>query len=52
MLTFNPEERISAIQCLEHPFFKNYEDELDGSHISKIKFDWNWDNFALSRSKL
>lgn len=52
MFCFNPEKRITALECLEHPFFAEYEEELDGTHVSKEKFDWSWDDFELSRPKL
>ena len=25
---------------------------MDGSHVSKEKFDWSWDDFELTRPKL
>ncbi|CAD8067775.1 unnamed protein product [Paramecium sonneborni] len=51
MITFNPEQRYTVEQCLQHPYF----DELhnpDEEPLSGKPFDWSWDNFDPTKEIL
>ncbi|CAD8150930.1 unnamed protein product [Paramecium octaurelia] len=51
MITFNPEQRYTVEQCLQHPYF----DELhnpDEEPLSGKAFDWSWDNFEPTKEIL
>ncbi|CAK65880.1 unnamed protein product (macronuclear) [Paramecium tetraurelia] len=51
MITFNPEQRYTVEQCLQHPYF----DELhnpDEEPLSGKAFDWSWDNFDPTKELL
>ncbi|CAK73378.1 unnamed protein product (macronuclear) [Paramecium tetraurelia] len=51
MITFNPEQRYTVEQCLQHPYF----DELhnpDEEPLSGKAFDWSWDNFEPTKELL
>ncbi|CAD8063842.1 unnamed protein product [Paramecium sonneborni] len=51
MITFNPEQRYTVEQCLQHPYF----DELhnpDEEPLSGKAFDWSWDNFDPTKEIL
>lgn len=52
MLSFNPDKRISAEECLEHSFFEEYADEIKDIKPSKYVFDWSWDNFEPTKDLL
>lgn len=51
MLTFNPDKRYTAEECLAHPYFDGLHDE-EQETISKKMFDWNWDNFKPTKEIL
>ena len=44
MLTFNPDERLTVEECLNHPFFKDIHNKSQEPLADKT-FDWSWDNF-------
>lgn len=52
MLTFNPDNRISAEECLDHPFFEDCMEDFEGIPTSKEVFDWSWDNFEPTKELL
>ena len=51
MLCFNPKQRISIEQCLEHPYFAEVRDKQMEIKSGK-KFDWSFDNFELTKENV
>lgn len=52
MLKFNPNERWSTKQCMEHSWFKDLlaQDELFGDdHYDSVRFDWSVDDFEPTK---
>lgn len=52
MLAFNPDKRFTVEDCLEHPFFEEYSDDIADMPLSKEPFDWAWDNFEPTKDLL
>jgi serine/threonine protein kinase len=51
MLQFNPEKRITAEDCLAHPYFEEMHNPEENPLADK-PFDWRWDNFEPTRDLL
>jgi len=51
MLVFNPEKRITAEECLAHPYFEEYHN-AEEEPVSEEIFDWSWDNFKPTKELL
>jgi serine/threonine protein kinase len=51
MLTFNPNSRISAEECINHPYFEGLHNPEEDLTCPKT-FDWSWDNFELKKETL
>lgn len=51
MLTFNPDDRYSALECLEHPYFEGLYNP-DEEPTCAEPFDWAWDEFELTKERL
>lgn len=51
MLTFNPDDRFTMQECLNHPYFEGLHNEED-EPVCEEPFDWTWDDFELSKEKL
>lgn len=51
MLVFNPAKRYTCEQCLRHPYFKELHNPEDET-VSDVTFDWSFDNFEPTKSKL
>ena len=51
MLVFNPEERITVKESLEHPYFAGLHN-ADEEPISDKQFDWWWDDFEPTKELL
>jgi hypothetical protein len=52
MLCFNPDKRALADECLLHPFFSEYGDEIEQIIPNKSVFDWSWDSFKPTKDLL
>jgi len=53
MLTYDPEDRITVVQALEHPYLKALhfpEDEPSTNPVSA--FDFDFEKYSLSRDDL
>ena len=51
MLTFNPHERFSVEECLEHPYFEGIHCPEE-EPVCDSAFDWSWDTFELKKETL
>lgn len=52
MLTFDPDQRPSAEQCLQHSFFYKYFDASDFARRAPCAVDWTFDDFKPTRQNL
>ena len=50
MLVFNPHKRLTAVQCLEHPYLSEYHDPED-EPTSDSLFEWDFEQKDLSRDE-
>lgn len=51
MLTFNPDDRFTMQECLNHPYFDGLHNEED-EPVCEQPFDWTWDDFELTKDRL
>ena len=51
MITFNPDQRYTVEQCLNHPYFADLHNP-DEEPICNKTFDWSWDNFEPTKEIL
>mmetsp|Transcript_30701 Transcript_30701/g.63477 ORF Transcript_30701/g.63477 Transcript_30701/m.63477 type:complete len:359 (-) Transcript_30701:96-1172(-) len=51
MLCFNPHKRLTATQCLSHPYLAEYHDPED-EPVADSHFEWEFEGSELSRDQV
>ena len=52
MLCFNPKNRITIEECLNHPYFKDIRDKNIRELTALHSFDWSFDKIELNKPNL
>eukprot|EP01022_Parablepharisma_sp_SALTPOND_P004869 TRINITY_DN121158_c0_g1_i1.p1 TRINITY_DN121158_c0_g1~~TRINITY_DN121158_c0_g1_i1.p1 ORF type:complete len:401 (-),score=14.82 TRINITY_DN121158_c0_g1_i1:54-1175(-) len=51
MLVFNPGKRYTAKQCLEHPYFERFRDDVEVNQVCDTPFDWSFMSLTKEQVK-